>query len=100
MSHSFHQEIFRDERPTFRSICLEVETTGAVKIDAQDMGPTVKEIWGDSDYEFWVAVPASEVQKLLFALLKEKYRGRASAVDEFTRFCQQHDIKHEWDSWI
>ena len=99
MAKECNAEIFREELPYFRSVCLDVSETGAVKVDAQDMGELVKEIWKDSDYEFWVEVPSSEVQKLLFALLKEKYEGRRGAVDEFTSFCKAHNIKHAWDSW-
>jgi hypothetical protein len=99
MSSEFHQEIFRQELPAFRSIYLRVSPNGAVRIDAQDMGKTVEEIWGDSDYEFWVDVPEVEIQKLLFALLKEKYAGRPGAVDEFKDFCQANGIENKWDSW-
>jgi hypothetical protein len=99
MSDEFHQEIFREELPMFRSIHLRVAPTGAVRIDAQDMGKNVEEIWGDSDYEFWVDVPEAELQKLLFALLKEKYLGRVGAVDEFQKFCQENSIGSEWGSW-
>jgi hypothetical protein len=99
MSDEFHQEIFREELPMFRSIYLRVSPTGAVRIDAQDMGKNVEETWGDSDYEFWVDVPEAELQKLLFALLKAKYVGRVGAVDEFQKFCQGNSIGNEWGSW-
>jgi hypothetical protein len=38
MSNEYSEEIFREELPMFRSICLRVSPTGAVRIDAQDMG--------------------------------------------------------------
>jgi len=100
MKANFHEEIFREELPTFRSVNLDVSEKGAVKIEAQDMGKVVEEMWGDSDYEFWVEIPKSEVQGLLFALLKEKYAGRSGSVDEFRAFCLRNNIKHRWDSWV
>jgi hypothetical protein len=100
MKAKFREEIFREEVPNFRSINLDVSETGAVKIEAQDMGKVVEEMWGNSDYEFWVEIPESEVQGLLFALLKEKYAGLSGSVDEFREFCEQNNIKHRWDSWV
>src|SRR5262249_5315453 len=38
---------------------LAVEEDGAIKMDAQDIGPTVTQICGDDDYEFWVRVPSA-----------------------------------------
>jgi len=37
------------------------------------MGKVVEETWGDDDYGFWVDVPATELHKLVFFLLREKY---------------------------
>ena len=45
-------------------------------MDAQDIGPTVTQIWGDDDYEFWVLVPPASVSKLAFELLQEKFSGQ------------------------
>jgi hypothetical protein len=69
-------------------------------MDAQDMGEFVEKIWGDEDYEFWVDVPATALPKLVFALLRDRYVGRAGAVDEFRDFCKQNGIDHEWSSWF
>ena len=38
-------ELARQEGTEFRSVCLSLEDDGAIKMDAQDMGPTVTEIW-------------------------------------------------------
>jgi hypothetical protein len=68
-------------------------------LDTQDTGKTVKEIWGDDDYKFWVDVPAAALHKLLFTLLREKYSGRSNTVDEFRAFCKKEEIEHSWDNW-
>ena len=67
---------------------------------AQDLGEFPERVWGDDDYEYWVDVPSTAVQKLLFALLKEKYLGRIDAVDEFTKFCVENGIESKWDYYI
>ena len=100
MAEAYSAEIFRQEGDAFRAIDLSVNADGSVRLCAQDMGATVKEIWGDDDYEFWVDVPATALHKLVFALMREKYTGRDASVDEFRMFCQKEVIEHEWDSWI
>lgn len=93
------EEIFREEKPSFRSIYLTINHKGDIKLDCQDINKVVQEMWGDSDYEFWVDVPATDSRKLLFALLREKYKGSDSAVDDFKDFCVKNNISHKWDSW-
>ncbi|MBU6499780.1 MAG: hypothetical protein KGJ41_16785 [Rhodospirillales bacterium] len=96
-------ELFRiDERSeggTFRSVVLSRLADGAIRVDAQDMGEPVEKIWHDSDYEFWVDVPTAAVAKLAFVLLRERFMGRAGAVDELTALCKREGIEHKWGSW-
>jgi hypothetical protein len=76
-----------------------INADGSVKLDAQDMGKATGEVWGDSDYEFWVDVPAIELHKLVFSMIKEKYSGRSGAVDEFRAFCDKEGIENKWGCW-
>jgi hypothetical protein len=99
MSETYSTEIYRQEGASFRSVRVYVNADGSVHLETQDMGAQVEAVWGDSDYEFWVDVPATALRKLAFALLREKYAGRSKAVDEFRAFCQQEDIEHKWDSY-
>lgn len=85
-------ELYREERPEFRSVGLTLHDNGDVGIDQQDIAPSVEAAFGDSDYERWTIVPAAEVGRLAAALLVEKYRGRADAVDGFSAFCAEHGI--------
>jgi hypothetical protein len=93
-------EIARPEGTEFRSVRLSLEDDGTIKMDAQDIGPTVTGIWGDDDYEFWVWVPPASLPKLAFELLREKFSGQLGAVDAFRDWCRTHDVEHEFDSWI
>jgi hypothetical protein len=93
-------EIARQEGTEFRAVRLALEDDGGIKIDAQDIGPTVTEIWGDDDYEFWVRVPSASVSKLAFELLREKFTGQLGAVGAFRNWCKTHGVQHEFDSWI
>jgi hypothetical protein len=93
-------EIARQEGAEFRSVRLAVEDDGAIKMDAQDIGPTVTQFWGDDEYEFWVRVPPTSVSKLAFELLREKFSGQLGAVDAFRDWCKAHGVQCEFDSWV
>ena len=93
-------EIARQEGAEFRSVRLTLEDDGTIKMDAQDIGPTVTRIWGDDDYEFGVSVPAASLPQLAFELLREKFLGQLGAVDAFREWCTTHGVQHEFDSWI
>ena len=92
-------EVYRQDGEHFRSIMVTLEPNGTLMVDAQDMGPLVQQVFGDSDYEFWVRVPPEAAGRLAFALLKKMYGGRDRAVDEFRDFCISEGIPHEAASW-
>ena len=93
-------EIARQEGKEFRSVHLSLEDDGTIRMDAQDMGPTVTQMWGDDDYEFWVRVPPASLPKLAFELLREKFSGQLGAVDAFRDWCTTNGVQHEFDSWV
>ena len=93
-------EIARQEGTEFRSVRLTLEDDGTIKMDAQDIGPTVTQIWDADDYEFWVYVPPASLPKLAFELLREKFMGQLGAVDAFRDWCTAHGVQHEFDSWV
>ena len=99
MNETYSTELYRQKGDNFRSVRLSVNADRSVRLDAQDMGKPVQNVWGDSDYEFWVDVPARALRKLAFTLLREKYAGRSGAVDEFRAFCKRENIEHEWGSY-
>src|SRR3954453_22018744 len=92
-------ELYRQEGAEFRSVRMTVRSDGQIKLKSQDMGTTVREFWGVDEYEYGVRVSPSQLPKLVWALLRERYAGRSGAVDEFTEFCKKEGIEHGWDSW-
>jgi hypothetical protein len=99
MNEKLFAELYRQDGANSRSVRLTVKPDGAVQIETQDMGEQVERIWGDSDYEFWIDIPAAELAKLAFALLKDRYAGRSGAVDELSRFCKEQQIDYKRGSW-
>jgi len=73
---------------------VNLEADGTLVLDAQDMGPLVQQVWGDSDYEFWCRVLPEAMGKLAFALMKKLYAGREQAVDEFRALCAAEGNPH------
>jgi hypothetical protein len=99
MSEKLSEEIFRQEGDNFRSIMVTLEADGVLQVDAQDMGPLVKEVWGDSDYEFWCRIPPEAVGKLAYALIRKHYAGREQAVDEIRALCVEAGVPCENGSY-
>ena len=99
MNEKYSAELYRQEGNNSRFVRLTVKPDGSVSLETQDMGEYVERIWGDSDYEFWMDVPAGALTKLVFALLRDRYAGHSGAVDEFRDFCKKQQIEHKWASW-
>jgi hypothetical protein len=100
MNEKYAAELYREQGTNSRFVSLTVKPDGSVLMETQDMGENVERIWGDSDYEFWIDVPAAALPKLVFALLRDRYAGQAGAVDQFRDFCKKEAIEHKWDSWV
>lgn len=49
----------------------EIRASGDHVLEGQDLGPLVDSVWGDSDYEYWVTVPAPRLDDLVTRLTKE-----------------------------
>jgi hypothetical protein len=93
--------IARLERPDITiSIHAQLRADGGLRLEGDDVGQRVQEIWGDSDYEYWVDVPASEIGRLVLLLLKEKYDGDTEAVSKFRTFCESNGIAHSFFNWM
>ena len=92
-------QLAKQESTEYRSVRLHIGSDGTIRLDAHDMGPNVERVWDHEDYEFSVQVPASAVGKLAFELLRDKFSGNLSAVDEFRSFCAERGILHEFYSW-
>jgi hypothetical protein len=80
-------------------------------VEGYDIGKTVKEYWGDSDYEYSTTVRWEDLPKLYAALGVPPAQKRArlealaakfntnSCYSEFCDFLMAHDIKSEGFSW-
>ena len=80
-------------------------------IDGYDIGKTVQEAWGDSDYEYVMTIPAKSLpqlygllgvevgdRKTLLEALAKRFHGNKcfSAIGDFL---DQNSIEHETFTW-
>jgi hypothetical protein len=92
-------ELYRQEGANFRSVRVRIEND-TLTLDTHDMGKTTEEVFGDSDYEFWTAVPKEAWGDLSLALIKEFLSGDPRATDRLREICAKHGVMHKWDRWI
>ena len=73
-------------------IDVRINENGDLLFSGQDIGAAPEEIFGDSDYEYWLTVPAVEKDKLLLALLEKHYAGDAMVVSTLREFMESKQI--------
>lgn len=84
---------------------------GDLVIEGYDIGKTVEESWGDSDYEYSTTVKKENISSLCGAMkintcnndeiLKEisrRFKGNR-CFSQFSEFLDSHNIIHEGFSW-
>lgn len=101
MTTTYLSEIYRGESTACgrlaHVVCLSVDAIGSIHLFAMDASKKGGDFWGDDNEELCIDVPVTELHKLVFALIREKYSGRADAVDEFSGFCAREAIEYKFD---
>lgn len=95
MSH----ELYREDGESFRSVRVGIRND-QLRVHTQDMGPATEAIWGDSDYEFWTTVEREHWGALAVALIREFLADDPKATDRLRAICKEHEVAHDWGSWI
>lgn len=73
-------------------IDVRVEENGDLLFSGQDIGDAPEEIFGDSDYEYWLTVPAAEKDRLLLALIEKYYAGNPLVISELRELMEAQGI--------
>lgn len=92
-------ELARIEGAESRTVQLQLQADGAIRLHAYDRGATAKLTFDRDEYEFWVTVPAEAVARLAFELLRDRFTGRLQAVTKFRDFCKAREITNIFDTW-
>jgi hypothetical protein len=80
-------------------------------IDGYDIGKTVKDAWGDSDYEYVLTIPAKSLpslygllgvkagnRKVLLKALAKRFHGN-KCFSDIGDFLDQNNIEHKTFTW-
>ena len=89
-------EIARREGAEFRSVRLQLQADGSLRLHAYDVAPQSPSADGREQYELWVSVPPDALPALAFALIQQRFNGRLQAVTEFRDFCKSNEIINEF----
>jgi len=64
-------------------------------LEGYDIGKSVKEFWGDSDYEYWLRVASDYKDTVLLWLIKERF----TTSSEFRQWLDDKGIPNKFESW-
>ena len=93
-------EIYRRDGDAFTSIRAVFDVKGNLTIDGQDMGPTVEQFFGDSDFEYYLTIPKSEIQNFTLEVLKKTFnQEKKLGFYDLRDICKNNGIKHHYTSW-
>ncbi|MBD3189583.1 MAG: hypothetical protein GF308_03015 [Candidatus Heimdallarchaeota archaeon] len=68
-----------------------IKEAGDLVFEGVDSGDSVKERYGDFDFEYWYKVRADQVPKVLLFLLQEKFEKTSEIID----WLKEKDIPFE-----
>ena len=77
-------------------ISAEIHKSGDLQLSGQDIGKGPQEVFGDSDHEYWLRVPAGQKDLLLLALLESLYKGDACAISKLREILVAKKIPGEF----
>ena len=93
-------EIYRRDGDAFTSIRAVFDVKGNLTIDGQDMGPTVEQFFGDSDFEYYLTIPKSEIQNFTLEVLKKTFnQEKKLGFYDLRDICEDNGIKHHYNWW-
>ena len=73
-----------------------IDDEGNLVLEGYDIGESVKEYWGDSDYEYWLKIRKEWKDTVLLMLIKERF-GRSS---DLQTWLEEKEIPYEFSSWV
>lgn len=81
---------------TSTHISAEINEKGHLQISGHDICEATSEMFGDSDYEYWLKVRASDKDRLLLAFLEKLYAGNHRLISELMEFLEAKKIPYEF----
>lgn len=85
--------------PTSIHIEAEITDSGDLLLSGQDLGKAPRKFFGDSDYEYWLRISASNKDQVLLALIEKLYSGNPSLISQLREYLQSKGIPSEFSSY-
>ena len=76
-----------------------INDRGDLVLEGQDVGAAPLQIFGDSDYEYWVTVPADQKEEVLLGLMKEVFGQSERASSDFMAWLKERGIQFKFSSY-
>ena len=92
-------KLVRQAGATSIYIDARIDDEGNLRLSGQDIGEAPEAMFGKSDYEYFLNIPAAEKDRVLLALLEKVYSGNASVISEFREFLESKGIPCEFHSF-
>lgn len=64
-------------------------------LEGYDIGKSVEQYWGDSDYEYWLRIARDYKDTVLLWLIKERF----TTSSEFRQWLDGKGIPNKFESW-
>jgi hypothetical protein len=92
-------ELVRESGPISIFVSARIDADGSVLLSGQDLGARVEEVWGDSDYEYWLRIPAAAKDDMILTLLEQLYAGEPAVVSRLKALLESNGIACEFSSY-
>ena len=89
-------ELVRQDGSTSIFIDVQIKKNGDLLFSGQDIGDAPMEIFGDSDYEYWLTIPAKEKDRALLALIEKHYSGDVMVISKLHELMESKQIPCEF----
>ncbi len=89
----------RSDGARYRRVTLAIERSGAISLNALDMGAEPDAAWGLDGEEVTLSVPPDAVNHLALALAAEILKGGKDAVTRLAEICEANDVPCRIACW-
>ena len=86
---------FKDGKE-YSDLIAYVQGDGQLVMEGYDLGPSVKNLQGDSDYEYWIYVKPDDVPKVVLELIKDRFNSFSA----FKDWLREKGIDYDFRFWI
>ena len=85
--------------PTSIYISVEITDDGDLLFSGQDLGEAPQKAFGDSDYEYWLTIKATDKDQVLLALIEKHYSGNTTLISELMEYLKSKEIAYEFHTY-